>query len=697
MFVQVKLLQGYQKILTYKIPESWDTKDLNDAVITVPLKNRVVPALVIKTLKHPPGFTVGRSTVPPKQFEIKEAVGKDHLPDDPLYANFIKKISQLYFTPPKLFYRRIRKFVHQSTVSKQPARKDETSFINTQVESIKLTAEQAAVVDYVIPQIKKSGNDSGHGQYAPTLLHGVTGSGKTEIYKKIISFCIEQQKTCLLIIPEVSLSIQFEHLLSQQLPKVPIFSFHSASKTKEKKQLWDRLKEKKPCLIIGVHQPVMLPISNLGCIIVDEEHEAGFQEKKHPKINSKEMALWRAKQYNIPILLGSATPSINSLHNAKAHNWKKFHLTKRFSGDFPTIKTVKIDKPIGRKNFWITRELQKEITKRLETKEQTLIYLNRRGYSFFVQCKQCGYTFICPNCSVSLTLHNTRNDSNEKILSCHYCDHKQKNPTCCSECKAPEKELRKRGIGTQQVVNILQELFPQAKIARADLDTTKKKREWRETVKKFENGEIDILVGTQTITKGYHFPKVTLVGIIWADLNAHFPVFNANETTLQQLIQVAGRAGRQSKDSLVIAQIMHDHPIFSYLNEKQYLDFCEEEMKFRKETLYPPFGRLVQIELKNTDKKQIEADSKHLFEVLIEKNLQNIDTKNSFVSILGPTKPLVHRIQKTEIRHIFLKSSSFKAIFTLLSKVPHNRNDSDYGRNHSTYSRYDSQIFVIPT
>lgn len=663
MFVYVKLLQGYPKTLTYKIPASWGSNDLTGSVITVPLKNKVVPALVVKMCEKLPEKS---------SFEIKEAIGKDHLPPDHRYATFIKKVSQFYFIHPKKLYQRIRSFIF--TKEKNAPRTTTQEAIH-EIKKITLTKKQQVVVDHLLPLVKNP-------CYAPTLLHGVTGSGKTEIYKKVIEACVEENKTVLLLLPEVSLSLQFEHLLRKQLPAhIPIFGFHSASKASVKKELWQTLLEQKACLVVGVHLPIMLPIPNLGFIIVDEEHELGFQEKKHPKINSKEMALWRAKLYDIPILLGSATPSINSFHNVTKNNWKLFELQKRFSGNFPTVKTVVLDGTRRRNNFWITRELEAAITDRLAKKEQTLLFINRRGYSFFVQCKQCGFTFLCPDCSVSLTLHKDNlSGAGEPILSCHYCDHKEKNPTTCRQCHAPEKELLKRGIGTQQVVTILQKLFPTARVARADLDTTRKKRIWHETVEKFEKRELDILVGTQTITKGYHFPHVTLVGIIWADLNVHFPVFHASETALQQLIQVAGRAGRQHDESLVIAQVIHTHPIFKYLQETEYKEFCREEMAFRKETLYPPFGRLVQLELKHINPKIIDNDAHKLFTFLNQMN----EKKNLGVSILGPAKPLVYRIQKTEMRHIFLKASTFTPIYELLCEALEK-------------NAVQSYVYVIPT
>jgi len=661
MLIQVKLLRGYQKILTYKVPSSWDKKEsanLVGTVVTVPLKNMVVPALVLATSKK---------TVLSKNFEIKEVIGKDHLPPDKLYPNFIKKIAQFYMTPPQLFYQRIRSFVEKSDTTRKRRENKNATPTKKQIKQISLTEEQKIACDHLNKKITEN-------KYSPTLLHGVTGSGKTEVYKKIIATAIKDEKTVILLLPEVSLSLQFENLLRKQLPQdIPIFGFHSASKAKTKKELWQKLINSEPTLIIGVHLPVMLPIPNLGLIIVDEEHETGFQEKKHPKMNSKEIAIWRAKMHEIPILLGSATPSINSLYNVETRNWKKFTLKKRFSGAFPKIKIVPIK---ASKNFWFTKELEQAIAERLEKKEQTLIFLNRRGYSFFVQCKKCGHTFLCPNCSVSLTPHKT-NDA--PSLKCHYCDHVAHPPKSCPECQAKGDDLRQRGIGTQQAVTILQEMFPSARIARADLDTTKKKREWTETVEKFEAGEIDILVGTQTITKGYHFPKVTLVGILWADLNVHFPIFNASETALQQLIQVAGRAGRNNEKSLVIAQTMHDHPIFDFLREEDYTKFCKQEAAFRKETSYPPFGRFLQIEIKHSDKKTIDQEADKLTELLMKKNNETGD----IVTVLGPAEPLVSRIKKTEIRHIFLKSKAFSPIYKLLQSIDH--------------STFESQIFIVPT
>ena len=666
MYVLVRLLKGYPKPLFYKIPQNLDNKnDLIGKIVQVPLKNKFTPALVLKTYQSLP------EKVP---FAIKEISSVKSFPNDIPFHSFIEKISNFYFTQPLHFYQRIRNFLLKP--EKNKVTEDIEIFSSSEIktsEKILLTDEQQIVTDYLEQFIEKP-------KYTPVLLHGVTSSGKTEIYKKLIIKCIEDNKTVILLLPEVSLSLQFQHLLQNQLPSnINIIGFHSATKNSEKKELWNCLLKNKPILIIGVHMPMILPISNLGLIIIDEEHETGFQEKKHPKINSKELAIWRAQHYNIPILLGSATPCLNSLYNVEKNNWKLFRLKKRFAGNFPKVELVFLNDKTKRrrKSFWITKELEEAINNTLHKKEQVIIYLNRRGYSFFVQCKNCGFIFQCPNCSVSLTLHS--NAQGTEKLRCHYCDYQKDLEKTCPECKANEKNLLKKGIGTQQVVRIFEQIFPQAKIERADLDSASKKRSWKDTVEKFKNGEIDILIGTQLITKGYHFPKVTLVGILWADLNLNFPLFNASETTLQQLIQVAGRAGRQSNDSKVIAQTMREHSIFNHLNEESYLNFCKEELELRKIINYPPYTRLIQIELKNTDGSVLEKDTDKFCQ-----KLHKINEQEKFgMQILGPAKPIVHKIQKMESRQIFIKTESFQKLHKIMHKID--------------FSVFKSSIFIVPT
>lgn len=658
MFATVLLLNGFRQSLTYKIPDDLSGKVEVGSLVRVPL--RTAQQLAYVTHLHSNFYS--------KDFQIREILGLQQFPDDMKYAEFIQRISKFYFVPDLHFYQRIRGFFADK---KTP---DVEDILNNAGDlSIKnnvlLTDEQELVVDYLKPFIKNS-------DYKPTLMHGVTGSGKTEVYCKLIEECLNKNKSVLFLLPEVSLSLQFERIFQKKFQGASVIGFHSASKSADRRILWNRLLKNEPSLIIGVHMPIMLPVNNLGMIIVDEEHEQGFLEKKHPRLNSKEIAIWRASIYKIPILLGSATPSLSSLHNVEKNGWKLFKITKRFSGNFPTIQRVllKSQKDQRRRNFWVSRELEDAVSQCLANKEQAIIYLNRRGYSFFVQCKTCGFIFQCPNCSVSLTLHA---NSSQEILRCHYCDFQKSLPEACSECKTNKKNFLKKGIGTQQAVNIFQELFPQAVIARADLDTTVKKRTWYQTVEMFEQGQIDILIGTQTITKGYHFPKVTLVGVLWADLNLHMPIYNAAETSIQQLIQVAGRAGRTQNKSRVIIQTMKEHRIFEYLSEIDYLKFCSEEAGFRNEIGYPPFCRLVQIELRNVSCIKLDQDADLILQMLHKIN----ESQYLNIQILGPAYPVISKIQNVEIRQIFLKAPTFSNIHKLLRQI--------------NLDQFDSRVFIV--
>lgn len=659
MFIKVKLLNGFSESLLYTVPDDWDKTNLLGAIVKVPLRNTINFAFieeVIPGLENKPIFT------------IKPAIAIEEFPIDKTYSKFISELANYYQANPSSFVKRIKQFITQT--KKDLSLAQSMAEIAIQVperiaaEKVELTDEQQRVFDFLNCKVLNP-------EYAPTLLHGVTGSGKTEVYKKLIIQNFAQNKSTLLLLPEVTLALQFEQLLRNSLPSnIKIFNFHSASTPAIKREMWQNLILNKPMLIIGVHLPVLLPIPNLGLIIIDEEHEIGYQEKKHPKINTKEAAILKASLNKIPILFGSATPSLTSLYNVKSKGWHFFQLKNRFKGKFPEIELVNLLDRKQRKNFWISTKLQNAIKQRLENQEQTIIFLNRRGYSFFVQCEDCEFIFKCNNCSVSLILHS------DNWLYCHYCALKMQYPKTCTQCKQSDDKFIKKGIGTEQVVDILQDMFPNAVIERADSATVTKKKKWNDTVKKFSDGKIDILVGTQTITKGYHFPKVTLVGILWADLNLHFPIYNACEIVLQQLIQVAGRAGRQSDKSNVIVQTMIDHPIFDYLNEIDYLKFYKSEIENRKESNYPPHTKLVEIEFKHTNENIVEREShRFLQELCVNADLDEI-------KILGPVKPIIYKIKNTHMRKIYLKSNNINAIINLFK--------------HIEIEKYKSKIFFTP-
>lgn len=640
MFVQVTLLKGFRESLLYEVPEQLQKYVQINALVKVPLRNKTSFAYIQKLYHEKPVTT----------FALKKIVSIEQLPRDTHYFKFIDQLAYYYQTEPVHFLKRLYFFLN----NEKPIDAAAPIINHLSKNQITLTAEQQQVVSFMQPYIQKPA-------YLPVLLQGVTGSGKTEVYKALIEHAIAHNKTVLLLLPEVSLAVQFTHLLKEQLADtIAIVSFHSATSVAEKKSVWSRLLQAQPTVIIGVHLPLLLPIENLGIIIIDEEHEVGYQEKKHPKINTKEAALLKAHCAQIPILLGSATPSISSLHMVDQKKWHFFQLKKRFNGIFPTIKIVSLLEKKERKHFWISTGLITAIADRLARKEQVMIFLNRRGFSFFVQCKQCSFIFYCTSCSVSLTLHH------DTQLLCHYCGYSITLPQVCHSCK--NTQFLKKGIGTQFIMQSLQHIFAHATIARADLDATVNKKKWQNTVNLFKEGAIDILVGTQTITKGYHFPKVSLVGIIWADLNLHFPMYNAVEITLQQLIQVAGRAGRSGLASEVIVQTMGMHPVLNQVNELHYADFYQQELENRSLVNYPPLVRLVELEFKHADDTVVENDATaiaHFFEQLIKSTYPSI-------TMLGPTKPPVWKLKNWYIRKLYLKSNSIHDIIRLYRSIPMN-------------------------
>jgi primosomal protein N' (replication factor Y) len=624
MFAQVILFSGYKKPLWYKIPHSYGYLK-KGTIVTVPLQSQTVFGLVQFVQSH----------VPFDSINLKDIIAINQFPEDAHYFKFLEQLAALYYIDVNSLFSRIVQFLRQLPKKE--------FLINTPFEQKnndlpQMTDEQEKVIQFLKPRIEK-------GIFSATLLCGVTGSGKTEVYKALILHAIALEKTVLFLLPEISLALAFTKRLSFELPPaITIVGFHAAASNNEKKTVWNYVVNKKPLVIIGVHMPVFLPLSNLGFIIVDEEHEFGYQEKRFPKINSKQAALLRASSYSVPILLGSATPSISSLHQVKLKKWYFFQLTQRFGGQLPSVHVIELNKEKKRPHFWITNQLYDAIVHRLAKKEQCIIFLNRRGYAFCVQCFNCGFVFECTACSVRLTLHD------KTILKCHYCNAQQQLSSECPQCKK-ESSFIKKGIGTQQAVEILEKLFPNARIARADLDSTQLQKKWQATYTDFINGNIDILVGTQTIAKGHHFPHVTLVGVLWADMNLHFPFFYATEIALQQLIQVSGRAGRTSQSSEVIMQIIEKHDIFDLINESSYLKFYQNEIEHRISAGYPPYRFLIEITLQHK-KYEIINEESHMLATLLQQNIHQLDQ----VSILGPTLPLIARIQNIESRIIYIKA-----------------------------------------
>lgn len=637
MFAHVRLLLGKPQILTYKVPASWDYTKRVGTLVSVPLGKRTVYGIITQFVDK---FT------PAQEYTLKELIAP-YAARDVLYEQFITDLCNYYIVDPLYIFTRLQQFIAQKTENSTP---QITAHVSTQITQKTLTAAQQEIINALYQPIAQA-------RFFPAVLHGVTGSGKTEIYIHALNQATATGKSALFLVPEVTLALQFEDILKARCT-APVYSFHSATTVSQKKELWRKINTAEPIIIIGIHLPIISPIAQLGLIIVDEEHETGYQEKKHPAINSRDAAIMRAHRYNIPIILGSATPSLNTLYNINYKKWHHFTLTERFKGAFAKNSVVsleKIDSNNKRSNFWISKTLQQKITERLALKEQVILFLNRRGHSFFVQCSTCTKIISCKRCSVSLTVHDNG------TLRCHYCEYSLKYPTQCPHCTAPARKFITKGIGTQQLAKIITELFPSARIGRADLDVTSKKTTWKETLEKFTAGEIDILVGTQTITKGYHFPKVTLVGVIWADLAFNIPRYNATECAIQQLIQVAGRAGRESPEAEVIIQTINNNPALEFCSEQKYLEFCSQELELRKTLQYPPYARLIAITLTHSQENIVEQES-----IIYA---QKLFALKDICTVLGPTVPPIYKIKNKQYRVIYIKTTHLARVIACIREI----------------------------
>ena len=460
---------------------------------------------------------------------------------------------------------------------------------NEKIEPKKeLTTDQKRLVNEVL-----SSNET-----YPYLLYGVTGSGKTEVYMELIEDALKKGKTSIVLVPEISLTPQMV-LRFQKRFGDNIAAIHSALSDGEKYDEWRRIVKKEAKIVIGARSAIFAPLDNIGMIIVDEEHSDSYkQDDSNPRYNAKEIAIIRAKYHNCSVIFGSATPSLEAFARAKKGVFKLLELPNRINGKkLPSIKIIDMNEMMKKTRGHFSLDLLDAVRERIERGEQVILLLNRRGYSSFVTCKNCGYTFKCPNCDITLTYHKTSN-----TLRCHYCGYGTKVYKICPECK--EESINDLGVGTEKIEEELNKLFPDSKILRMDFDTTSRKGMHEKMIRAFKNHEYDILLGTQIVSKGLDFDNVTLVGVINADTSLNIPDFRSSENTFSLLAQVAGRAGRSDKEGQVIIQTFNpDHYAIQYTKNHDYIGFYNKEMFIRRELKYPPFYYICYIRISGKDRE----------------------------------------------------------------------------------------------
>lgn len=493
-----------------------------------------------------------------------------------------------------------------------------TKDINKEKETFKLTAEQQEAKNKILSQTQSS----------VFLLHGVTGSGKTVVYMEIVEEMLNRGKDSIFLVPEISLTPQMVyHFKSRFGDEVAVL--HSRLSEGEKYDEYRKIVEGKVHIVVGARSAVFAPFKNLGAIIIDEEHTTSYKQDNNPKYSAIEIAIERAKNNNAIVILGSATPSLETYARSIKGLYTLVELKHRVNtNNLPLVEIVDMSKEKHRGSIFSSR-LITEVNKRLEEHEQIILLLNRRGYSSFITCSNCGYTAKCPHCDITLTYHKTSN-----TLRCHYCGYADKMNDICPSCG--EKAIKTLGTGTEKVEEEIKKVF-NARVVRMDLDTTSKKGSHEKIITAFKNHEYDILLGTQMIAKGLDFSNVTLVGVINADTSLMIPNYRSNEYTFQLLMQTAGRSGRGEKNGSVIIQTFNpEHYAITLASKHDYIDFFKQEMEVRRKLSYPPYYYLIYIKVIGKDYNKISIESNKIASILTR------ELKNS--KILGPTTCSVFKL-----------------------------------------------------
>ena len=529
-------------------------------------------------------------------------------------------------------------------------------------QKLKLTDEQQNAFNAVSKEIDNS-------EYKQFLLYGVTGSGKTEVYLQLIDKVINKNKSAIVLVPEISLTPQMLNRFMSRFGKEKIAVLHSKLSIGERHDEWEKIKEGKAQIVIGARSAIFAPVKNLGIIIIDEEHDSSYKSEASPKYNAKEVAKKIAEEMKIPLLLGSATPDLTTFYNAKeTKKIELLELTKRANkSNLPNVEIVDLKQELANGNrSMLSFDLYQAIEQNLKDKLQTILFLNRRGYSTFIMCRNCGYTVKCKNCNISMTYH-----SYENKLKCHYCGYEEKLLKTCPECGSDK--IRYFGTGTQKLEQEIHKQFPYAKTIRMDVDTVTKKNSHEEILDKFKNEDIDILIGTQMVVKGHHFPKVTLVGVIAADSSLNIDDYRATERTFQILTQVAGRAGRENLPGKVIIQSYNPENFSIQDAQKQnYEEFYQTEIALRKQLKYPPFCDIIVIGFNSINEEELKKVSSTAYKFVIN-NLNQEEFK-----VFKPMPSPIDKIQNKYRWRIIIKGNMDKKANEVLNELLKNLYDKDY-------------------
>ena len=602
--------------------------------------NTMLPA----ALKAHKGFNVNK-----KYTAYIELINKDYIPknnNQKLILDELKNGKVLKSTLTNISLSSVNTMIKNNIIKESM---EETYRLNLDDCDIKddkkvLTSDQLNVVNEVL----KSKN-----KFDPFLLHGVTGSGKTEVYMNIIEEVIKDGKEVIMLVPEISLTPQMINIFKNRF-KNDIAILHSALSNGEKYDEWRKIENGEVNIVIGARSAIFAPFKNIGLIVLDEEHSETYKQENMPRYDTVDIAIKRAKYHNCPLLLGSATPSIESYTRARQGIYKLLELKERINKCNPSIKLIDMKEEIkkGRKIF--SKELIDDINDRLSKNEQIILLLNRRGYSTTITCKNCGNTIKCPNCDIPLTYHKTGNK-----LVCHYCNYTTFKPLKCPECGS--SDINNLGIGTEKLEEETKKLF-NARVVRMDIDTTQNKGSHSRIIRSFKNKEYDILIGTQMVAKGLDFEDVTLVGVLNGDAGLNIPDFRSGERTFSLLNQVAGRSGRSKKAGKVIIECFNiDHYSIKYASKNDYIGFYNEEMNIRKKLKYPPYYNLCLMKIVGNKYENVFEEASKIRKYLIDNTVD--------VIVLGPSLASIPKINNSYYVQIILKYKNLENIYSNLKFI----------------------------
>ncbi|MEY8599289.1 primosomal protein N' [Staphylococcus shinii] len=510
-----------------------------------------------------------------------------------------------------------------------------------------LTDDQQAAYDSILENIRAR-------QQRTYLLHGVTGSGKTEVYLQTIEEVLKLGRQAMMLVPEIALTPQMVLRFKRRFGD-EVAVLHSGLSKGERYDEWQKIRDGKASVSVGARSSVFAPFKNLGMIIIDEEHESSYKQEDYPRYHARDIAQWRSQYHKCPLILGSATPSLETYARAEKGVYELLSLPNRVNQQaLPEIEIVDMRTELSSGNrSMFSEQLRKSIQQRLDRNEQIVLFLNRRGYASFMLCRDCGHVPQCPNCDISLTYHKSTDQ-----LKCHYCGHQEVPPNKCPNCES--EHIRQVGTGTQRVEELLQEAFQEARIIRMDVDTTTRKGAHEKLLDDFGAGKGDILLGTQMIAKGLDFPNITLVGVLNADTMLNLPDFRASERTYQLLTQVSGRAGRHEKEGQVIIQTYNpEHYAIKDVQANDYTAFFNKEMNYRKMGKYPPYFFLINFTVAHKEMKKVMEASKHIHKIL----LQHLTDK---ALVLGPSPAALSRINNEYRFQILVKYKSEPALHEAL-------------------------------